>query len=399
MMADDGLPRDSVSRRLMQERRQAEARRRRRRRVVGLAAALVLIAAAGLGSWYVGRGWDPSPGAAEQAGNGAVTSLPAPPPTTAPAPTTPPASPLTVTTAAPPAPASTVASAAPTTTTVTTPAARPVASFDIHQTMTHVRFFADDLGVRRGGTEAEWKASRYAADLLGSLGYETKVVEVPIPNGLTSHNVIATRPGASPLTVLIGAHIDSKKPSPGGNDNASGAAAVLELARAVAAADLVPTVVFVLFGNEEMIDSDPDHHHYGSRAYVADMTPAQRADLVAMISLDMIGYGDVFTVRTMGKGPESLSDALLTYGERAGVELVYLRDPSSFGYSDHEPFELAGYPAVWLEWREDPLYHTSGDTASHVDPARIETAGTLVLGFLAKLTEGDLRELSASRDR
>lgn len=398
-MADDGLPRDSATRRLMQERRQAEARRRRRRRVAGVAAALVLVAAAGLGIWYAGRGSEPSPGTADRAGNEAVITLPAPPPTTALASTTLPAPTLTVTTAALPAPTSTATSAAPSTTTVTSQAPRPAADFDIHEAMTHVRFFADDLGVRRGGTEAETEAVRYALHYLRDLGYQPARTEVPIPNGLTSHNVIAAKPGASPLTVLIGAHVDSKKPSPGGNDNASGAAAVLELARAVADADLVPTVVFVLFGNEEMIDSDPDHHHYGSRAYVAGMTPAQGADLVAMISLDMIGYGDVFTVRTMGKGPRALSDALRAYADDVGIDLTYLRDSSDFGFSDHEPFELAGYPAAWLQWREDPLYHTAGDTASHVDPRRIETAGSLVLGFLAELTQGDLQELRAGRHR
>ncbi len=121
---------------------------------------------------------------------------------------------------------------------------------------------------------------------------------MPIPNGLTSHNVIAVKQGSSPLTVLVGAHIDSWGPSPGGNDNASGCGTVLELARDLRDAAVAPTLMFVLFGNEEMIDKDPDHHHYGSRAYVSALSAAERADLVGMISVNMVAYGTTFTMRT-----------------------------------------------------------------------------------------------------
>ena len=263
--------------------------------------------------------------------------------------------------------------------------------------MAHVRRLAAEIGVRRGGTEAETEAALYATDYLSGLGYQAVMTEVPLPNGLTSHNVIAVKEGSSPLTILVGGHLDSKAPSPGGNDNASGAATVLELARDIKGADITPTVILTLFGHEEMIDADPDHHHYGSRDYVERMTDAARDNLVAMISLDMVGYGETFNVRTMGQGPPQLQHMLRDHARATGVGLTYLRDPSSYGYSDHEPFELAGYPAVWLEWREDPLYHTSGDTSEHCDPARLQEAGAFVLGFLARLTESDLEGLREAR--
>jgi aminopeptidase YwaD len=263
--------------------------------------------------------------------------------------------------------------------------------------MAHVRKLAAEIGVRRGGTDAETEAAVYAADYLSGLGYQAVMTEVPLPDGLTSHNVIAVKEGSSPLTILVGGHVDSKAPSPGGNDNASGAATVLELARDIKGADITPTVILTLFGHEEMIDADPDHHHYGSRDYVERMTDAARENLVGMISLDMVGYGETFNVRTMGQGPPRLQDMLRNHARATGVGLTYLKDPSSYGYSDHEPFELAGYPAVWLEWREDPLYHTSGDTYEHCDPARLQEAGAFVLGFLARLTESDLEGLRKAR--
>jgi aminopeptidase YwaD len=166
----------------------------------------------------------------------------------------------------------------------------------------------------------------------------------------------------------------------------------------VRGADITPTIVFVLFGNEEMIDTNTDHHHYGSRAYVQQMTAADRVNAVAMVSLDMVGYGDTFNIRTMGQGPRRLRDMLQSYARATGVSLTYLKDPSSFGYSDHEPFESAGYPAVWLEWREDPLYHTAGDTFEHCSAARIQRAGALVLGFVAALSPSDLEDLQAAKN-
>jgi aminopeptidase YwaD len=283
-------------------------------------------------------------------------------------------------------------------TTSTQAAPQPVLAFDSAKAMLHVKSFAKDIGVRRGGTAAENEAAQYALEYLSSLGYEVTVTDVPIPNGLTSHNVVAVKKGSSPLTVIVAGHTDSKKPAPGANDNASGSAAVLELARDVADAAIVPTVIFILFGNEEMIDSNPDHHHYGSRAYVAQMTDEERANLVAMISLDVIAYGDTFTVRTMGKGPSALRDMLQAHARDLGVSLKYLKDNGSAGMSDHEPFELAGYPAVWLEWRDDPAYHTAKDTYEHCNPARIRTTGELVLSFLDRLTPGNLEDLKAAMD-
>jgi Zn-dependent M28 family amino/carboxypeptidase len=192
--------------------------------------------------------------------------------------------------------------------------------------------------------------------------------------------------------------MDSYGPSPGGNDNGSGAAAVLELAQALKDAAPTPTVVLVLFGHEEPVgDGNADHHHFGSRWYVAQMTAEQRARLVGMISLDMIGYGSTFNIRHMEKGPRNLVSLLLSYAGRTGAGLVYLKDPSRYGYSDHEPFELAGYPAAWLEWRSDPLYHTAGDTYAHCSASKIQWAGGLVLGFLGSLRQSDLQTLLGAR--
>ncbi len=280
--------------------------------------------------------------------------------------------------------------------TTTTIAATPLA-FDGSRAMGHVKKLAVDIGIRHAGTDAEWTAVEYARTNLEGLGYVVEVADVPIPNGLTSHNVIAVKKGLSPLTLVVGAHIDSWGPSPGGNDNASGCGAVLELARDLRDAPVVPTLVFVLFGNEEMIDKNPDHHHYGSRAYVAQMETQATTDLVGMISLDMVAYGSTFTVRTMGTGPQVLRTLIGEYAKSGGVALAYEKDPSPAGWSDHEPFELAGFPAAWLEWRVDDFHHTPDDTYRHVRAKRLQATGDFVLGFLTHLDEGDLQRLAGAK--
>jgi hypothetical protein len=271
-------------------------------------------------------------------------------------------------------------------------------AFDSAQAMAHLKVLTVDIGVRHGGSPQETRAVNYAVDHFTSLGYQPQVMDVPVIDGSTAHNVIAVKQGSSPLTIVIGAHMDSYGASPGGNDNGSGSAAVLELARALKDVDLVPTVVLVLFGHEEpMGDGNADHHHFGSRRYVAQMTAQQKTNLVGMISLDMIGYGAKFHARFMEKGPRTLVNMVLSYSGLTSGGMVYLKDPSTYGYSDHEPFELAGYPAAWIEWRDDPVNHTSGDTYAHCSAAKIQRAGGLVLGFLGTLRLRDLQTLAAAR--
>ncbi len=272
------------------------------------------------------------------------------------------------------------------------------AAFDASRAMAHVRELADGIGVRVGGTAGEWKAVGYARDYLASLGYQVAVMPVPLPNGRTSHDVIAKRRGASGPIVVLGGHIDTKAPAPGADDNATGVGTILELARDFASAPPRGDVRFVLFGTEELIgDGNSDHHHFGSRAYARSLTSAERSRFAAMISIDMIGFGPDFRVRTMGVGTRALSDRLLATAKRTGAPLAYLKDPGSSGWSDHEPFERAGFPSAWLEWRDNPNAHTSGDTSRRIDAGKVRTTGALVHAWLRSLTDADLAKLAKTR--
>lgn len=102
----------------------------------------------------------------------------------------------------------------------------------------------------------------------------------------SSENVVAIREGAvrPSETVVVGAHYDSVPGSPGANDNASGVAVVLEVARALATTPMPRTVQHVLFGAEEF-------GLFGSFAYASE----RRRGVVAMVYLDMVGWGDRHT--------------------------------------------------------------------------------------------------------
>jgi hypothetical protein len=292
-------------------------------------------------------------------------------------------------------PPTTSATHASTTTTVFAPAAPQ--PFDGARAMAHVRALAEGIGVRQGGGEGENAAMVYIEGCLRDLGFTVEVTEVPLPDGRVSHDVSAALPGASATTLLLGAHVDSMLPSPGGNDNASGVGVLLELARDLARSRLSPTIEFVFFGSEEVVDKNADHHHYGSRSFVQSMTAQQASALAGMISVDMIAYGSKLAVRTMGRGPRELADMLLAYASATGVKAVYERDPGPTGWSDHEAFEHAGYPVAWVERITDDAHHTRADTCDHCDPALVQQTGELLLGFLEGVTEEDLAVLSAAR--
>jgi hypothetical protein len=263
-------------------------------------------------------------------------------------------------------------------------AASTAVAFDSARAMAHIRTIAG-FGPRPGGSAAERKAIDYAKARFENLGYQTTLEKVVLPGGKATANVVARKPGTGKGLIILGGHVDSKYPAPGANDNASGVGVTLELARCLKDSTLEPSVEFVAFGCEEMVDKNPDHHHYGSRTH-ARLVRAKWAGSVAMISVDMVGVGDVFGVRSMKRGPQGLVSALQSFAGKNKIRLAYLQDTGRYGWSDHEPFELAGIPAAWLEWRDDPNYHTVRDTVSRVSAKRIQATGEFVRAFLMSAT-------------
>ncbi len=216
-----------------------------------------------------------------------------------------------------------------------------------------------DFGPRVAGTAAERAAAAWIVEQFTAITGAAHTEDVPLPNGLTTLNVW-TAIGTGEIELLIGGHYDSVSGSPGADDNASGIAVILELARTLA---LQPpddmTVTLVGFGAEEVLAGyGSDAHHFGSR-HMADRMAATDSLPDLMVAVDMVGVGgDLWAVTYLDQLPTA-AELLVRAGARAGVEVTQV---SRGDISDHEGFVRAGVSAAFL-WRPDnPAWHTSSDS-------------------------------------
>jgi hypothetical protein len=265
----------------------------------------------------------------------------------------------------------------------------PGTAFETANAMDTIWDLSVGIGPRVEGTPGEAAAAQHLAGVLRNYGYEPEIQEVPLPNGSVTYNVMASNYGSLVYPyqpwLVVGAHYDTKMSSgsPGANDNASGTAVVLELARCFAEQRQSGFFIqFVFFGGEERLVENSDLNHFGSRYYVQHLQQDMKDDMIGAIVVDMVGVGSQLYARTMGIGPMDLCNDLMSYAQGAGVYLPYMVSGS---YSDHEPFENAGIPAVWLEYKDDPWYHTPGDSFDKINPAYIENTGRLLEGFIRSL--------------
>lgn len=177
-------------------------------------------------------------------------------------------------------------------------------------------------------------------------------------------NVIAELPGkdASAGIVLVGAHLDSWQPGTGAQDNGTGVASVLEVARSIKALNRPPrrTIRFVLFGGEE-------EGLLGSGAYVRLHRPELDKIDVALVTDS--GAEAAKGWMLMGREDEkSAVEALKPLLSGLGADGIS-SDTKYVFQSDHAPFEFLGVPALVL-WtamdKYDTLHHKASDTFDSV---------------------------------
>ena len=194
-------------------------------------------------------------------------------------------------------------------------------------------------------------------------------------------NVVASPRGLRPTDphVVVGAHLDTVPRAPGAEDNGSGIGVLMAAAAATADRETRLPVVWVAFGAEEPRGPTDADHHYGSRAYVDSLGPAQRRAVRAMVALDRVGVGDRVPVGSAGES-DPVQQALLRAAERAGVPTT--PDPLQRS-SDHWSFVRAGMPGARLGSTPFAGYHSAGDVPSVVDTDQLERVGRLLLAWLA----------------
>lgn len=228
-------------------------------------------------------------------------------------------------------------------------------------------------------------------------GLETRMESFSAAGRSDLSNLIAVLPGSdrSLAPLVVSAHLDSTSsldpgadpatdPAPGADDDGSGCAAILELARVLHdEPGFQRDIEFILFDAEE-------EGLLGSQAHVANRT----RDVHLMISLDPIGFnsgGAGWLFASTGPGTEAAVEVFQS--QFSQLPLVALQrfdavDAALIGTprSDHGPFIAAGYPAIHIAtFPQPPSYHTAADTLDVVDPEFMAESTALVAATLADL--------------
>lgn len=268
---------------------------------------------------------------------------------------------------------------------------------------TDIAFLASDALEGRGtGTAGFDSAATYAARRYAALGLRALapgyfqpftarsavLAHAGGPAELPTRNVVAFLPGSDPAlrgqVIVVGAHLDHLGRSSSGaldpeskdairngaDDNASGSAAVLELARLLSANPARRSVLFVNFSGEEL-------GLLGSQ-YFVEHSPVAVDSMVAMLNFDMVGRlsGDsliVYGVATARELPALLDSA------NAAVNLHVRGLGDGFGPSDHSSFFARNIPVLHFFTNTHADYHRATD-----DAPLINAAGTARIVTLAE---------------
>lgn len=183
-------------------------------------------------------------------------------------------------------------------------------------------------------------------------------------------NVIATIPGIyyPEKNIVVGGHYDSFSygdpltSAPGADDNASGTAAVLEIARVLKQKNFQPkfTIRFVAFGAEELMLSG-----YSGCEYFAEKAKSTGMDIQLMVNHDMISYTSFATSDYKLKiNYYSGFESLFSQAEYFTKKYTFLKPikGTQNQASDSYPFWQQGYPAIYFEeFDRSPFCHTTSD--------------------------------------
>lgn len=283
---------------------------------------------------------------------------------------------------------------------------------DVPAILAPVRVLADDAFEGRvAGSHAERCAGDYIASRFAALGLEPAGADgyfqdVPLASLLNPHapggtgrNVIAVLPGTDATLrdeyVIVGAHYDhlgsggTSSLAPGveeihngADDNASGVAALLDVATRLAADPPKRSVLFLAFTGEES-------GLLGSAFWVGQPTsPLDGA--IAMLNMDMVGRLGDGPLIVYGTGTAHEWEPLLD--ELGGtLELTMSYQPEGYGPSDHTSFYTRDVPVLHFFTNTHEDYHRPSDDWEKIDVAGLEAVSTLVAKTARRVADGTER--------
>jgi len=218
------------------------------------------------------------------------------------------------------------------------------------------------------------------------------------------HNVIAESHGIADRVVMLGGHLDGVHDGPGINDNGSGPAALLEVARLLAEESPRARVRFAFWGGEEF-------GLLGSRAYVDGLDADGRAEIGAYLNFDMLGSANyvpiVYDEPGAAAGSAEIADFLVAYLESVGISPERM---DLGGGSDHYFFSQSRIPTGGLfsgatELKTDAqaeayggtageamdaCYHLVCDTVERVNLDLVATFANAALAVTVAIAGGEL---------
>jgi hypothetical protein len=228
-----------------------------------------------------------------------------------------------------------------------------------------------------------------------SFSTETKVeirVETSYENIAGTMNVIGLLAGSDPELkneyLIIGAHLDHVGSQagllfPGANDNASGSAAVIELAKAFQKNETKPkrSIIFVLFASEEQ-------GLFGSKYFAENMKVALEK-VVAMFNLDCIGYGDSIQVGN-GKSAPALWNIADSLDQRNNSLMV--KETWSGGGADATAFHEKEIPCLYFVSKYSYEYlHQPADKPETLNPNLFESIVKLAYLTARQVADGNYK--------
>ena len=203
----------------------------------------------------------------------------------------------------------------------------------------------------RNSTSEEYvQSADFARQQLKTLGFQTRQQQIAV-NGATSRNIIADKTGKGSQgerqVVVVTAHLDSinlrggpTAPAPGADDNGSGSAGILEIARVFQSHQSANDLRLILFGGEEQ-------GLFGSKRYVASLTAAEKARIRAVVNMDMIANLNGTTPSVLLEGSEISQSIIDGLASSAATYTQLTIETSLIPFnSDHVSFINKGIPAV-----------------------------------------------------
>lgn len=246
--------------------------------------------------------------------------------------------------------------------------------------------FVNNQRTRYINTAGNAKAAEYIKKQFDDFGYDTMVQDVEA-GGTKNPNIIGYKKGKhTDEFVIVGAHLDSvnwedtKADAPGAEDNASGSAGLLQLARSLKDVDTDRSVAFVAFNGEE-------EGTLGSQRFVQELQKKDRGAFAkfgtprSALIMDEVAYPSptkgherkaIFETKGDQPAYVSLIDtAYRSYEKENSIVKGVKQNLKGFG-SDHIPICTAGIPALLFIERDNMQYadkfgHSARDTLDHVD--------------------------------